>query len=47
MRDPYAVSRLGERIDELGYRCINLKSDDESDIVALIAAVKVEGWTEI
>ena len=40
-RHPHAVKRLGERIEELGYRKIILKSDDEPAIVALKAGAKV------
>ena len=46
-RNAHAVKRLGERIDELGYRKIILKLDDEPAIVALKAAAKMEGRAEV
>ena len=46
-RHPHAIKRLGERLDELGYRRMILKSDDEPAIVALKAAAKLEGKVEI
>ena len=46
-RNSHAIKRLGERIDEAGYRRIILKSDDEPSIVALKSAAKLEGKAEV